>query len=291
MAPTLSPQAKRIVGLALTVTLIGSVVLGGAALAVSNTAAQEEQGDATVRIVHASPDAPAVDVYVDDEQIASGVEFGTVTDYMSVSQGMHNVTVTAAGDSEDVLFESQVDVDASGTYTVAASGEVSEDAETSFEPVVFTDDASQPADDEAAVRLAHLSPDAPAVDVTVEETGDVLFDNVTFRNATEYQTVPAGDYTLEVRAATESNDGDVVATFDVSPEGGTAYTAFAVGYLDAEDDEEGFDLVVAEDQVSEEETATGTELPTEMGTETEMGTVTETEEETETETETETPAE
>ncbi|MFC6725106.1 DUF4397 domain-containing protein, partial [Halobium palmae] len=61
--------------------------------------------------------------------------------------------------------------------------------------------------------------------------------------------VPAGDYTLDVRGDTDGNDGDVAASFDVTVEGGSAYSAFAVGYLTPDDEptDAGFDLVVAQD--------------------------------------------
>jgi len=57
------------------------------------------------------------------------------------------------------------------------------------------------------------------------------------------------DATLQVRADTDSNDGEVVAEFDLSLAGGTVYTAFAGGYLTPDDEstDEPFDLSVAQD--------------------------------------------
>jgi hypothetical protein len=51
-----------------------------------------------------------------------------------------------------------------------------------------------------------------------------------------------------VRGDTGNNDGDVVASFDASVEGETAYTAFAVGYLTPDDEpaDAGFDVLVAQ---------------------------------------------
>jgi hypothetical protein len=93
------------------------------------------------------------------------------------------------------------------------------------------------------VRLFHGSPDAPAVDVTVESSGDVLFDGVAFGETTDYASVPPGSYTLEVRPDTEDGTGDAVATFDLTVEGGVAYSALAVGYVDASGDRPAFGLV------------------------------------------------
>lgn len=87
----------------------------------------------------------------------------------------------------------------------------------------------------ASVRAVHVSPDAGPVDVTVNSTGTVIADNATFGNATEYVEVPAGDYTLDIRGATADNDDPIVASVDVSVEGGTAYSAFAAGYVAPDD--------------------------------------------------------
>jgi hypothetical protein len=86
------------------------------------------------------------------------------------------------------------------------------------------------------------------VDVTVESSGDVLVDGAAFGDTATVE-VPAGSYTLEVRGDTESNDGDVVTTFDVTVEGGRAYTAVAQGYLSPDDEpaDAGFDLNVVAD--------------------------------------------
>ena len=239
--------------------------IGIAAIGANN--AQDD--DAQVRVAHLSPDAPAVDVTVDGEAALEGVEFGAVSDYLALSAGEHAVTIQTS-ENETVVFEGNVSVEAGEMYTIAATGEVSEET---FEPVVYEDDFEMPSDENATVRLIHASPDAPAVDVTVAGTDTVLYDNVSFGNASDYLEVPAGDYELEIRGATEANDGDVVTTVNVSVEGGTAYTAIAAGYLSPDDEpaDTPFEVLLATD--SDGEMMETTEM---MGTETEMdGTETE----------------
>jgi len=236
----------KVLALALATAVLGSLVVASVGVA----AAQEDQSDAEVRVVHAVPDAPAVDVYVDDELVFEGVEFGEETDYQSVPVGTQTVTVTPANDSETVVYEEELDVE-SGQATVAVGGELTADGED-LVAVALTDDA-EPGENESAVRLAHLAPDAPAVDVTVAETGDVLFDDVEFGNATEYETVPAGEYELEIRNATDSDDGEVVQTVNVTVEDGEAYTAVATGYLDTEEApvDEPFTVEVYQDRTND----------------------------------------
>ncbi len=212
------------------------------------TAEPTPEGEASLRVAHMSPNAPNVDVYVDGETVLTDVAFSAISNYLSVPAGERQVEITAAGDPDTSVFAGPVPVEADTDYTVAAIGELGEDGDEPFEPLVLEDDNSDPGSDTARVRLVHASPDAPAVDVTVESSGDALYDGAAYGDAA-YTEVPAGDYTLQVRGDTESNDGDVVADFDVSLEGGEVYTAFAGGYLSPDDDpsDEAFDLFLAQD--------------------------------------------
>ena len=139
---------------------------------------EEPSGTAAVRVAHVSPNAPNVDVYVDDSAVLEDVPFGTVSDYLEVPAGERQVEITAASDPDTVVFSGAVPVEADGEYTIAAAGEVGEGADQPFEPLVLADDNSNPGEETARVRLVHASPDAPAVDVTAASSGDALFDGV-----------------------------------------------------------------------------------------------------------------
>jgi hypothetical protein len=247
-----------------TLVLLGFVGAGIVTVgANSSGSADADSGPAQVRVAHLSPDAPAVDVLVDGSAVLEGVEFGTISDYLQVPAGERTVTIQTT-ENETVVFDGNVTVEAGTAYTAAAVGEVTEET---FRPEVYVDDFEVPSEENASVRLIHSSPDAPAVDVTVEGSGAVLYDNLTFSNASEYVTVPDGTYTLEVRPATADDDGEVVDRFQVTVEGGTVYSAVAAGYLSPDDEpgEAAFDLFVAIDANGEmSEETMGNETTTEM---------------------------
>ena len=258
-----------------TVLLVGTVFAVGGSVLGQTTQEADAQQTTYLRVVHASPDAPPVDVLVENETVLSDVPFGAVSDYLGLEAGTYNVTIAAADDPDTVVFDGNVTLDARTVTTLTATGEISEDAETSFEPVAYADTAFTPAENDSAVRIVHLSPDAPTVDVTAADGEVVLADNVSFQNASDYVSVPAGDYTVEIRAATEGNNGTVVTTVDVSLEGGTAYSALAVGYLNPDEApaDTAFEVVLTEDA------STSVQLPTDDASddEDEMTTGTETE--------------
>ena len=220
-------------GLALIGTLAGCAGGGDSSEETGDGSEEETDGDgdaesdpdASIRVAHLSPDAPNVDVYVAGDAVLEDVPYRTVSDYLDVQSGTYQVMITAAGDMDTVVYDQELEVPA-GEFTIAALGELAEENEA-FGVEVYEDDVSDPGED-ARVRLVHAAPDAPNVDVTVG--GDPLFEDVPF-GAAGSTTVAAGEYTLEVRPATENNDGDVVAEFDLTPEAGVVYTGFAVGYL------------------------------------------------------------
>jgi len=212
------------------------------------TEEETDPGTAAVRVAHMSPNAPNVDVYVEGDAVLEDVPFGAVSDYLDVPAGERSVEITAAGDPDTSVFSGPVPVEADTEYTIAAIGEIGDDADQAFEPLVLEDNNSDPGGDTARIRLVHASPDAPAVDVTLASSGDALYDGVEY-GGSGYVEAPAGDYTLQIRGDTESNDGDVVAEFDVSLAGGEVYTAFAAGYLSPDDEpaDTPFDLLVVQD--------------------------------------------
>jgi hypothetical protein len=77
------------------------MVLLGLLLALALVPAASAQGNAFVRVVHASPDAPAVDVYVDGNKALSNVPFFTASDYLPLPAGEHRFQVTPTGQAAD----------------------------------------------------------------------------------------------------------------------------------------------------------------------------------------------
>jgi hypothetical protein len=178
--------------------------------------------EARVRVLHASPDAPAVDIYINDAIVDgwTNVPFGTLSDYMAVPAGDYNVKVYATGDESMAVIDADVTVDPNTSYTIAATGMLADIA-----PAVFVDDPAL-SEDEALVRVVHLSPDAPAVDIA-PDGAEALISNLEFPNATDYAALAPGSYDLEVRVA---GTPDVALQLDpVDLEAGRAYSVFAIG--------------------------------------------------------------
>ena len=202
------------------------------------TAAGADDGEAGLRVAHASPDAPAVDVLVDGGVAVSGLEFGEVTGYLELEADDYDIAVNVAG-TDTTVFSAEDVALAAEDYTAVALGEVeSDDSEFTVSLLEDTNGANI-GDGEARVRAIHASPDAPAVDVTVNDGALTVFDGVAFGESSGYAVVPAGDYEVEIRPDTEDDDGPVVFEVGgVTLEGGATYTVFALGYLSPDDEGE-----------------------------------------------------
>ncbi|HEU4350183.1 MAG TPA: DUF4397 domain-containing protein [Actinoplanes sp.] len=83
------------------------------------------------------------------------------------------------------------------------------------------------------VRLAHLSPDTPAVDVYLKsESGAVkeqTFPGVAYGAMSEYLRLPVGTYSVAMRKAGAAASTKPVLTTQVTVENGSAYTVAGVG--------------------------------------------------------------
>jgi hypothetical protein len=113
-------------------------------------------------------------------------------------------------------------------------------------PDMGTTDTDTPADT-ANVRVAHVSPDAPNVDVYVDG-GDPVLADVAFGAVSGYLEVPAGDRQVEITAAGDPDTSVFNDTVTVAA--GTDYTVAAAGELSMEGSEE-FAPIVLEDDNSE----------------------------------------
>jgi hypothetical protein len=200
------------------------------------------EGEARVRVVHASPDAPDVDVLVDDSPVLTDVPYLATSDYLVWAPGSRNLKVNAAGTATSVI-DADVNLVDGTDYTVIASGLAAE-----IKPIVLEDDTSEPAAGIARVRAIHGAASAPAVDIYVTapdadlDTETPTLTNIVLGDVADYIEAPAGDY--QVRVTTTGTKIVVIDSGTLTLESGQVRTAIAV---DAPGGGAPFDLLILED--------------------------------------------
>lgn len=189
------------------IAAIGAGALIAAAGVTVPAAAQAAPGDTGwVRVAHLSPDTKAVDIELtavsggDSLYQLSDIDYGVVSDYMSLPVGTYTVSMVGAGSPAGTApaITATVDVAAGNASTLAAFG-LNADLQTK----VFTDDLTAPADGDARVRLIQASTTASQVDVATT-TGIAIADRAVAGTATGYAQVASGPWNLDVSGSDES---------------------------------------------------------------------------------------
>ncbi|WP_228485586.1 DUF4397 domain-containing protein [Thermaerobacillus caldiproteolyticus] len=158
----------------------------------------EDVKTAMVRVFHASPTATAVDVYVNGQKILQGFKYKQISQYVKVPTGEYRIEIYPSGQTDRPVLRQTVYILPSLRYTLTVIDTVDRLRLFSFFDNPYVSYG------ETKVRFAHLSPNAPAVDITVKGR-DVLFDNVRYRQVTDYKKVPVNErLDLEVRLAETS---------------------------------------------------------------------------------------
>ena len=179
---------------------------------------------ANLMVVHTSPDAPGVDLLVDNNKVnAAALTFPNNTGYLPVIEGTRNLKVNVAGTTTTVI-NADVPFTKNTSQTLFAIDSVSK-----LSTLLLTDNLTAPAAGKAHVRFVHLSPNAPAVDIALANAGAVVFPNVTFKGSTAFTPLDAGTYNLEVRVA--GTQTVALPLPGIVLEAGKIYTVFAKGFL------------------------------------------------------------
>ena len=192
-----------------------------------------DSGNAKIMFVHMSPDAPPVDILIDNSKInTTALAYTGNTGYSSVAAGTLNIKINAAGTSTTALDVNINGVEKDKHYSVFAINWLS-----SITAVATEDNLTAPATGKAHIRFMHLSPGTPNVTVgyVSGSTFNPLYTNRAFETPTSVGTyagftpIDAGSYNLEVRVAGTS--GVLLSAPGVVLQSGKIYTLIARGVV------------------------------------------------------------
>ncbi len=146
----------------------------------NNPVGVNNMGDeAMMRVVHASPDAPPVDVYAEgvSDPLISNLAYGETSAYLGLDAGTYNIEVRAAGaasGSAPVIETGDLVVPAGARITAVAAGllsGLSKDDGDALRVLVYAEDFTDPGAGNSAVRIVHAGSDAPPVAIDVNNDG------------------------------------------------------------------------------------------------------------------------
>ncbi|UXY15840.1 DUF4397 domain-containing protein [Chitiniphilus purpureus] len=189
----------------LTRTVLAATALGLAACNGSDgDNSDEAKPTAQIRVVHASPDAPNVDVYANGSRALANVPYKAASALLTVPAGNLPLRVTVAG--TDTAVDSFTDalpaLEAGKIYTVFAAGRLAQIA-----PLAIVEDNLAPAAGQLKLRVVHAAPSAGNVDIYLTApdadlaTATPALGNVAFRADSGVLPVAAGSYRVRITPA------------------------------------------------------------------------------------------
>jgi uncharacterized surface protein with fasciclin (FAS1) repeats len=197
-----------------------------------------------VRVVHGSPDTPAVDVLVNDKVAIEDLTYQDQAGPASLPAGTYNVKVNLANTATTAI-NANLTLENGAYYSAYALGFTRNIGATVLRELPFKLSGV------GLVRLLHGSPTAPAVDVYLSRPGrDInrlrpILRNVNFKDASPYFAVrpgelqvtitPAGTKTVAISAKLDVADGSLqTAVAADAPGGGAPLGAYVVDELAGE---------------------------------------------------------
>ena len=125
-------------------------------------APEEPAASGFIQVVHASPDAPAVNVLLNGSVAIEGLDYAETSGFAELDAGSYDISVEGIipGGNASVIDVAGFSLEENARPTVIAVGNVADIA-----PLVVNESASDPAESEVALTVTHAAPDAPRVDV------------------------------------------------------------------------------------------------------------------------------
>jgi hypothetical protein len=194
---------------------------------------------AALRVGHFAPNVPAVDVFLKApgaansaaNRVLEGVTFPQDSGFLEVLAGTYDASVALAGSLDGVLDLNGATLARGTSTSVFAIGLLNATGVQQLRLAAYADERTPDAA-AAKVRVIHLSPDAPAVDVVVLDGDSIVarpVQNLAFPDATAQRlTLPPGTYRVGV---TPTGQDTVVAQQVFTLAAGDVATIAAVGCL------------------------------------------------------------
>jgi Domain of unknown function (DUF4397) len=149
-----------------------------------------------LRAIHLSPDAPAVDVLLNDKRVVRKLSFRQDSSFVQTLSGTRTVKVTPADNTASAVITAEVNLPANKVISVIALNNLA-----NIEPAVIVDDGKAPTMGNSKLRVLHASAGVPAVDVYLTAPTAALPATATIPALAYKSSVPAsGEAALQVPA-------------------------------------------------------------------------------------------
>lgn len=167
---------------------------------------------AQLRAIHASADAPKVDILVNGSAALTAVAYKTVSAFLNPPSGVDRIQINPTGSTSSVI-DTKVTLSPGHQYTAVALGSVSSSAPAgeSLQLALVDDPGNAPATGNVKLRVVHGAPGVPGVDIYVSDPTAALpatptvaalsFAGIAPAAGSQALQVPAGQYRIRITPA------------------------------------------------------------------------------------------
>ena len=177
--------------------------------------------DTSVRILHAVPNAPNVDVYLNGSLLTSNLSFGQISKYTIFSPGEYEFQLFPTGTYDKPLLSQTIQLIANANYTVSI-------VTLSNDLYLFRlkDDNIPATKSQAFLRFINLSSNAPLLSLALPN-GITLFNQAEYLETTGYYPLSAGIYNFEVLLGSSQVTTKFIK--NITLDGGRFYSIYIIG--------------------------------------------------------------
>ena len=180
---------------------------------------------AFVSLTQASPNQPALDFYMNNNKVnISPLNYGDYIDYFRAYTGNRTLNFYSQG-TMTKLFSDTATLNVNVAYSVFLINKSAISVSPAM--LLLTDSISKPASGKATIRFVNVSPDAPAVDLAVQDSA-AFVSNKAFKGYSSFLPMQGGKtYTFNVL---QHGTSTVLATLSSVPiSSGLVYTIWFHG--------------------------------------------------------------
>ena len=176
-----------------------------------------------IRLFHASPNAPGVDIYLDNNLVAKDLKYQQFTNYIPIAAGEYDIKIYPTGTTATpVLTFDNFGITPNSIQTAAVIGDVNSLELFSVPEPHLTVNPSM-----VFLRFVGLSPDSQSLDVALPN-GQLLFKGLDYKDIMGYILIPPGNYTILLKPAGTDKVTLTAPNFIVKPN--RLYTTYVTGF-------------------------------------------------------------